>query len=438
MVELRPPVYGYSAYISSLVLGDGANGLRAPAVFFGLISIIALYLIVYEITKDRRVALLTAFFLAIIPWHIHYSRVGWEPASFLPFLLWATYFFIYGLNKNKKYIIALSFLLFTLTIYTYQAAPLYSFIFLASLVLLNYRYFINEKKLFAICVALSIVLIIPYIWTVMNEISMYYRASRISTFYGGINTDSLSLFAHNYISHFAPSFLFISGDHNPRHGADTGLIYWVMLPFIILGAYGLLRSQISRKYKIFLSVWLFSYPLAGALTNDGVPHATRSLIGAPVYCILSGFGLVYACDSIKKLSQRRVAAGALLVFVIAISIFSLFRFWVVYFNEYPKVSYQYWEYGQKEVFAFIKSSQDKYKRACVQNLHYANEVQLIAYYLGDTHLEIIKDIDNPMCRESGTILVSQSGIWIRTPGARLTETVKAPNGDSLYTIHLIR
>lgn len=144
--ELRPPVYGYAAFLSALLLGNNELGIRAPAVLFGLLSILALYLLVFEIFKDRLVAQLAAFFLAIIPWHIHYSRIGWEPDSFLPFLLFSTYFFIHGINQNKKYLVAMSFGLFALAIYTYQTAPLYSFLFLSSLLLIHYKYFFREKN----------------------------------------------------------------------------------------------------------------------------------------------------------------------------------------------------------------------------------------------------------------------------------------------------
>ena len=123
-VEPRPPVYGYFSYLFTRVFGESAAGIRSAAIFFGIVSIILVYLLTLEFFKDSDSALFAAFFMAIIPWHIHYSRAGWEPASLLPFLLLSMYLFIYGVNRDKKFIIASSFGFFALTIYTYQAAPL--------------------------------------------------------------------------------------------------------------------------------------------------------------------------------------------------------------------------------------------------------------------------------------------------------------------------
>lgn len=438
VIELRPPVYGYTAYVSSMFLGTGPIGIRAPAVLFGLLTIIAIYLLVSETTNDRRAALSAAFFLAIIPWHIHYSRVGWEPSSFLPFLLLATFFFIYGINRNRKYLIVIAFGLFSLTLYTYQAAPLYSFVFLASLILLNYRYFLKHKKLFFACCAISIMLTFPYIWTVKNEFFMYARAKNISTFKDGINLESLSVFAHNYISHLTPSFLFISGDPNPRHGLGTGVIYWVMLPFIILGVYGLLRSEVNRRHIIFLFIWFLSYPLAGSLTNDGVPHATRSLIGAPLYCFLGGYGLSYSYKLIKTHTREQFAANLFLVFIIASSLISLGLFTRTYFEEYPKSSYVHWGYGQKEIFNQIKLRQGYYKRVCIEHFNPSHEAQLVAYYLGKTNLDIIRDMDNPKCGENGTLIVISTNTRLKKPNTKLVDTIKAPTGINLYNIYEVK
>ena len=436
-VELRPPIYGYFAYASSIILGENTIAIRAPAVFFGLITIIAVYLLAFEFFEDRRAALLSAFFMAIIPWHIHYSRAGWEPAAFLPFLLLSSDFFIHGINNNKKYLVALAFGLFTLTIYTYQAAPLYSFIFLFSLFLINYQYFLREKKLLLVSVIISLILVSPYIWTVDNEYMMYARAKAISTFSSGLNSESLSIFAHNYISHFKPAFLFISGDPNLRHGAGVGTIYWIMLPLILIGIIQLIKSDIPRRYKIFIAIWILIFPLGGSLTNDGVPHATRTLPGAPVLCILSGIGFGAIFNFIKPKTGKEIFSYAFTAIIIVLSLLSLGHFARNYYYEYPKRSYLYWDYGHKDVFSKINSIQDNYKRACLQNLNYWNELQLIEYYLKDTHLEIIKDLDDPKCLQSGSIIVLKKGSRSKIRNSTFIDAVRAPDDRTLYYIYVI-
>ncbi len=163
MIEPRPPVYGYFSYFFTRIFGENAVGVRSAAIFFGMASVILVFLLAQEFFKDTDSALFAAFFMSIIPWHIHYSRAGWEPASFLPFLLLSTYLFIYGVSREKKFIIASSFGCFALTIYTYQAAPMYSFLFLAMLLVLNWRYFLKRRMVLLGGVLISALLLIPYI-----------------------------------------------------------------------------------------------------------------------------------------------------------------------------------------------------------------------------------------------------------------------------------
>lgn len=191
--------------------------------------------------------------MAIIPWHIHFSRMGREPASLFPFLLLSIYLFAYGANRNRKLLIASSFGLFSVTIYTYHAVTLYSFLFLATLIILNRRYFLKVWKVLLSSVVISTMILFPYVWTVISEPhEIYYRASRIFTFSNGVNTKSVGIFLSNYFNHFSPSFLFINGDPNLRHSAQTGTIYWAMLPFIIAGIIHLIITRIERRVGLFI------------------------------------------------------------------------------------------------------------------------------------------------------------------------------------------
>jgi 4-amino-4-deoxy-L-arabinose transferase-like glycosyltransferase len=124
--------------------------IRFPAIIFGLITIIMLFILTLEITGSHLAALFSAFCLAIIPWHIHYSRVGWEPAPWLPFLLTASVLLIKGINKNHTFLTLLGFAFFSLTIYTYHPAPLIAALFLLSIVILNHRYFWKNEKIFLV------------------------------------------------------------------------------------------------------------------------------------------------------------------------------------------------------------------------------------------------------------------------------------------------
>lgn len=433
--EPRPPVYGYFAYISSLIFGDGATGIRAPAIFFGLVCIALVYLITRELFRDEISAIFAAFFMAIIPWAIHYSRVGWEPAAFLPLLLLAVYLMVHGIRSGTKWITVLSFGTFSITVYTYQAAPLYAFLFLMALVVIYRRYFLREWRVLAVGSILAGALVVPHILTVVNEHLISARVDRIFIFSEGVTPESVGAFFTNYISHYTPSFLFTDGDLNLRHGARTGTVYWAMLPLILAGIVYLFRSGFDRKSVAFVVFWIAVFPLAAALTNDGVPHATRSLPGAPLVCILSGLGAGGLVATLDRVTGRRAYSLALAVLIVVSSLALLAAFARKYYYEYPKQSCGAWECGHRDIFAAVEDVTEGHKRACMGNLHFGNELQLVDYYAQNWDTEIIQDMDDPACLKEGTLIVYSGRPRKFRSNSFLVKKIEMPGGLRPYFIY---
>jgi 4-amino-4-deoxy-L-arabinose transferase-like glycosyltransferase len=434
--ESRPPIYGYCAYLASKFFINPTFAIRFPAIIFGLITIIMLFMLTLELTGSQVAALFSAFCLAIIPWHIHYSRVGWEPASWLPFLLTATVLLIKGINKNYSPLTLLGFAFFSLTIYTYEAAPLIAALFLLSIVILNHRYFCKNKKLFFTGALTSGIIALPYIWTAFHDPNMYERAIRISTFSKGLDIDSIKIFLNNYKSHFSLKFLFKDGDPNLRHGAQTGVLYWWMLPFMIIGAIAVGKSVKRRWFVGLIVFWIVVFPLVGALTDDGVPHATRTLIGAPMFCLLTGIGLWQSVIFFHYRLNSRILAACFVVAILFIAGISLIRFSKRYYLDYPKFSSIWWEFGHKEIFKKVKSMENKYQRACLENLNYWNELQLKKFYLDEGKLDIITDIKDPKCRMRDSIVVVRESNRIFVNG-NLRYKVYNPENAPIYYIYTI-
>lgn len=437
-IEPRPPVYGYFTYLSSRIFDDGALGIRAPAIFFGLVCIVLVYLLTLELFRDERAALFAAFFMAVIPWSIHYSRVGWEPASFLPLLLLAVYMLVYGIRSRKKWVTVLAFGIFSLTVYTYQAAPLYAFLFLSAIVVIHHRYFLVERKLLLAGCFLAVILIIPYVVSVTGESHMLGRAGRIFTFSGGVTLESIGTFLANYISHFKLSFFFIDGDLNLRHGARTGMIYWVMLPLIVAGLVYLFKSGFDRRSIALVLFWTAVFPLAAALTDDGAPHATRSLAGAPLTCILGGLGAGGLLKTIAYRTVRLVYSLILAAVIAALSLASLAVFAKKYYYEYPKESYDAWEYGYREIFSVLEGLKDRYERICLGIFTYNNEFQLVDYYTRDWDIEILSDMDDPACMENGTLIVHTQRPRQFRRNSFIVERINMPEGMKNYFVYEVK
>jgi 4-amino-4-deoxy-L-arabinose transferase-like glycosyltransferase len=70
--EWRTPLYLYSVVPTVAIYGISPLGVRLPAALFGILSIWGLYLLVKQLTKNKQLALLSAFVLTISPWSVFF------------------------------------------------------------------------------------------------------------------------------------------------------------------------------------------------------------------------------------------------------------------------------------------------------------------------------------------------------------------------------
>lgn len=86
-----PPILPmYIMGIATFFFGISEFAMRFPAALMGSLTIIPLYYIAKNIYKSNKIALLSALFLAILPWHIVLSRFSAEgilAVFFIP-LVW--------------------------------------------------------------------------------------------------------------------------------------------------------------------------------------------------------------------------------------------------------------------------------------------------------------------------------------------------------------
>lgn len=405
-VESRSPVYGYLAALSTFALGNNTFAIRFPAALLGIISVIVVFFISKELFNNSYASLFASFITAVIPWQVHYSRVGWEPAATIPFLLIAIYFYLVGRMNHR--VIPLSYLSFCVVIFSHRSGEVLAPLILFTLILFNIKNVVKNFKyhffpIFIFALSLLTVFVIS-----QKDPLLHNRALRISTFNEGVNTNSLSIFTKNYLAHFSYKFLFTEGDPNLRHSTGkNGVLYSALLPFLIIGFISLLKNSKNNDFKMIL-LWLIIFPLGGSLTNDGVPHATRTLIGGPVLTLIATFGFLNTISFLNSKYANKVVAKLIVILTISMLIIQTISFSKNYFENYPKYSSIYWNYGNKEVFSYLKENSDRIQYACLENINYWDEETLIHYYLPNNKIQILSGTDNEVCGQSGTILVLMS------------------------------
>jgi len=121
--DYKPGVYIYLTVPSVAVFGLTEFAVRLPSALFGALAVIGIYFLVNEIFASKKLGLIAAVVLTFMPWHLHFSRGGWEVNTFVTMMIFGSYFLLHSLNK-PKFSPLWSLVVFTLAIFTYQAAKL--------------------------------------------------------------------------------------------------------------------------------------------------------------------------------------------------------------------------------------------------------------------------------------------------------------------------
>lgn len=369
--EFKLPIYIYSVAVAIKIFGFNDLSVRLPAVLFSFGSLILIYLITKIFTKNGVSALYSAFFFVISPWGVIITRVGYEVNAGVMFFLMALFFFLRSSKKPLYFLFSVVFHIFA--IYSYNSFRIISPIFIICTSLIFIFRNIGKSKIILLYVVGSFIL-------VLFSFIPIYRLYRYD--FGNLRYRSVSLqgtlidkskkILVNYCSHFSSKFLFISGDLNPRSQVPNwGELYWISLPFLILGLIEYLYKRRNNGY-ILLTILLLS-PIPASLTKES-PHALRSFLMFPILAIIFGFGTNYLYGF--KLKYKNLLLWGLFLFM-------FFSFEAlgqdIYLNYNQKTSKD-WQYGYKKIFKDYIKDDNQYEKIIISD-RYAQPYIFTLYYL---------------------------------------------------------
>ncbi len=399
LADSKNPLYSYSIIPTVAMFGISPLGVRLPAALFGVLGIYLFYLLINLLFKNKSLALLCAFLLTISPWHIHYSRWGFEGTEMLAFYLAGFYCFMKSFNNFRLLILAA--ILFGLTPAVYHSAEVFVPLTLIALTVI-YRRQINKfsKKTLLISTLIFILIVTPFVIstlfgggidrfkatsifnspTISGELGadrvrdskMYTPSFLASLFHNKITYYGRKIIT-NYLQSFSTEFLFISGDPEPTHTpSGSGEFYKFEAVFMALGLVFLFLKTNDRKAKIFFVFWLMAAPLPSILTDHGGFHASRLLFLLPPLTFLIALGIYYSYFLLGNFKR---------IFLICLSMVTLLSFIFFehnYWTHYPWDSQRWWHAGFEEAIKSTVLIGQKYDKVIISG---ADEPPLI-FFLG--------------------------------------------------------
>ncbi len=362
--------------LSFWLFGKTIWAIKIVPAFLGALTILGLYLltkeIFYFVKKEQKevLSLLASFLTAISFWHVNFSRLGFR-AIMVPFcLVFSLYFLFKGskitrspLNCQKVCWAIVFFILagafFGLGFHTYIAFRIAPVILIPIFTIEFVRYWptlknrwrqrLSFKNFFKniylkdgwwgwdIFILTSILVFLPLgLYFVHNPHDFLGRSSQVSVFASPEPLKTLLSGAGKTLGQFI-----FRGDSNWRHNlAASPQIFWPLIPFFWLGfLYSFWQIISFKNYReknfpaltafFTLITWWIAMLLPAIMTNEGLPHALRTIGAIPPTYIFVSLGLITTWNWLNAFFSFKASTKKLFAisFIFAALILSIVEYW---------------------------------------------------------------------------------------------------------------
>lgn len=381
-------IYANAAIFALFDLVGGAAGptaMRVTAALFGVLAVAAVYALGTELQQLAAPGNLTIAFpffaagtLAVMRWHLHFSRMGIEPI--LTPLLWAgaTWLLLRGWRTGGWLSFASCGVLLAAAMYAYQGAwviPLLAAVTAGILVFgkvgiererfegiygdLRAPYEsplipsnllkspqITGLALAAIVVTLLFAPLAWYFWQHPDQLLL--RPAQIAVVGEGGADASLGEMAWATAKMFGP--FGAPGDQDPRRNLPgaPALNLWLAVPFYLGLVWALLR--VRRPAFLIPLVGLLGLLLPGVL-SEYAPHFHRIVGAAATVALLCGFGFDWLWQQAGRTAQFKQALRGAVVALFLVGAGVSGRDYFVRWAALPDLFYAFdvglWEVGQQ-------------------------------------------------------------------------------------------
>lgn len=368
----KHPVHIYITSIIVKIFGLSDFNTRSSSALIGTLSVLVIFFLARELFKSNLAGLLSSIFLAVSPYHIHFSRGLWENNFALFFLISGLATFYVGL-RNKKYLLPFSFLFFGLSFFSYHSAKVVV-PFVVLLVCL-----INIKSIFQNKISLILIFLITMFFGILiikdTRILGFARMGQTkfsdeqTTKAGG----KLNLIFDNYKKHFTYSYLFEKGDQGPRASVKVfGQFYKVDLVLLFVGLLSLVLRKRWQALSVVL-IWLILSPIPSSVSSID-PSAIRGIFMIGPVVLLSAAG----AGGLVALFKNKWIKALLLAVILTLLTKEVINYLKYYSKTYPVKEAIEWQYGMKEIVGYAKDDSN-FQKMYVDNIRQQPYIYFLYY-----------------------------------------------------------
>jgi len=478
--DYKAPLAIYTVGLFTHILGMTAYAIRLPFALIGSISILIMGWLSFEWlshffftkdTSDKKAAKSASFpvlqygyvvlamaLLAFSPWHIHFSRAGFESGIAMGIVMFGLASWYRMRNTKQMIWLFVSVVSFAASLYTYHSTKIVVPLLGLLLVISSWRFVVDKIKWFIGAGVFGAGLLVPLAYdSIFREGAS--RLTQTSIFSLDISfVDKVVLFGTQYLQHLTPSFLVLGDVVNYRQGmGEWGVL--LPIPFLLVvtsvfvclflayqhffGKKNTKKTTDKSNNSLLINLvtgWLIVLIalIPGALGLDEVPHTIRSLLALPAFILLiivtTKAILEYILVSkvnkniLGSHDEKNVTLKAILGTGVLLHVLSIIAMLHSYFVTFPERSAELYvseyltameiaqEYatgsnGKQEKDKILVS--DEYGQPHMYTL-FANEIHPFAYRNGFlVKYEFTKVTVGDLMRENALVIVTgdEEGFW---------------------------
>ena len=382
--DYKAPLAIYLNSIFTYYFGLDPWAIRLPFALAGVLSVIGMMLLaelVWRLSLENKTKTKTVFFssrtvgliaggvIALSPWHVLFSRVGFESGLALTELIWGVYFFFLWLkSQSSKPVgsmptdLSLIWLVLTIgllasTFYTYHSAK----VAMPLMIGLLFYWSIKNKHLnFKHGLSFGLPFL-GLLWLFFKDAFFgegLTRAGVTIVAEYGLSLKLLTTFLINVWAHLSPEFLVLGQTDSLRH--STG-VWGVLLPttyvFWLIGLGATIKNIwliVKQKTQIiklpligYLGLGWTVFGLLPAMIGVEVPHPNRALLALPGFILLGLVGWETLFNWLKQRLPKLINNVIIILVVLHLLLAGLFM--KTYLTTYQSASSEEFLAGYLEV-----------------------------------------------------------------------------------------
>lgn len=396
------PMSGYAFNPVPIYLTSPFTGLFGLTMFAGRLSfalagiatVILVYFLGTKLTGNKLTGLLSAFVLAISPWHLHISRIAYEGTLALFFYALGVLLFLH-IKKNRYLYLILSLISFLIGFYSYSG---YKLTLLPIIIALSWFHHKNLslRQIFITC--LLALFIYGSFWylgktqsaltygsslffygdlaKVEKQVELERRDSQAPEFVKRLYHNKLTVlgkgFINQYIYALSPQHLITSQEGSGIFSIwFRGQLYYHEAILLFIGLLFLFTKL--RRPWLFIFIMLLISPLPSGLGPPPITYTIRSSF------LLLWLSIIIGCGLGAIFSSSAKSKFPLLTATLGLYIYYLGGYLTQYYFDWSRYGAKYFSYSDKSLSEYLLKNKTASEKLSVYGVFQATVLNLSFY-----------------------------------------------------------